>query len=203
MNKVGYWLTGLTSVFCFFSLWNLYQTKQQTKLVESQIAQVQKERLAANSRTALLKMEWGVLNQPDRLEDLSKRFLPNLRPTETEQFAQLEQAGKRLPSIYEPDTLGRQIMLAGKHSKNEDSIKPSENIALARNTISAPPATIVKHEEDGGLDAAISDLAKNNTQEHIRSLPVSHRSPAREDESYHQLLTAFQQDTSPKMPNEL
>ncbi|KMQ91130.1 inner-membrane translocator [Lasius niger] len=149
-------------------------------------------------------MEWGILNQPERLEDLSKRFLPNLRPTETAQFAQLDQASARLPTTYATAKLNHHTMLAdNKHDVAEDSASLTENISLARNNVAPMPASVVSHEEDGGLESAISDLEKNDTQKHIRSLPVAQASHRSLDASYDKLLTAFQQNPSAQMPSEL
>ncbi|QCE32219.1 hypothetical protein FAI41_00675 [Acetobacteraceae bacterium] len=204
MSKVRYWLTGLTSAICLFSLWNLYQTKQQAKLIQYHITQVQKEMLAANEHTARLKMEWGILNQPERLEDLSKRFLPSLRPTETVQFAQLDQASSRLPETYSKIKSDHPTMLAdNRHDNVTSSNVQAENISLAHNNIAPLPASVVSHAEDGGLESAINDLEKNDTQKHIRSLPVAQASPHSLDDSYDKLLTAFQQSPSAQMPSEL
>lgn len=199
MNKIGYWLSGATGALCLFTLWNLYQTKQQSKLIQYHIAQVQKETLSANAHTAMLKMEWGVLNQPERLEELSKRFLPNLRPTEAIQFAQLDQASARLPSTYATARLNQHTMLADKRSAAASG--SNGNIALARNTITP---SVVAHEEDGSLESAINDLEKNETEEHIHALPVAQASSRHvPDASYDKLLTAFQQNPSVELPSAL
>jgi hypothetical protein len=76
----------------------LYQEKHRAQLLEIEIGQVVKQIDAAHARTALLRAEWALLNEPDRLADLAGRHLPNLRPMAPAQFVQMADLDAHLPA---------------------------------------------------------------------------------------------------------
>ncbi len=56
----------------------LYSEKHRTTLLDQQISGIVSDTQQIRERTAMLRAEWALLNQPDRLQALSTRFLPQL-----------------------------------------------------------------------------------------------------------------------------
>ncbi len=75
----------------------LYQVKHRAQLLDRDINRVVKLAEAARDRTGLLKAEWALLEDPQRLQDLADRHL-QLQPLQPSQFVRLEDLASRLPS---------------------------------------------------------------------------------------------------------
>ncbi len=76
----------------------LYSEKHQTTLLDQQISKIVSDTQQTRERTAMLRAEWALLNQPDRLQGLATRFLPQLQAMAPTQFVQLASLDKRLPA---------------------------------------------------------------------------------------------------------
>ena len=74
----------------------LYQTKHRSQLLDRDIVKIINDTQQARERTSILKAEYALLNQPDRLQALADKFL-NLKPTQPQQFVQLSDLDSRLP----------------------------------------------------------------------------------------------------------
>ncbi len=77
----------------------LYTAKHRTTVLDQQISQVAHDTQAIRERTAMLRAEWALLNQPDRLQALASRFLPHLHPLAPGQFVQMTALAQHLPQI--------------------------------------------------------------------------------------------------------
>ncbi|MCQ8241255.1 cell division protein FtsL [Rhizosaccharibacter radicis] len=77
----------------------LYSEKHRTTLLDQQISRIVSDTEHTRERTAMLRAEWALLNQPDRLQGLATRFLPKLQPMTPGQFVQLASLGERLPPV--------------------------------------------------------------------------------------------------------
>ena len=75
----------------------LYSEKHRTTLLDQQISGIVSDTQHIRERTAMLRAEWALLNQPDRLQGLSTRFLPQLGAMAPTQFVQLSALDHRLP----------------------------------------------------------------------------------------------------------
>ncbi len=75
----------------------LYSEKHRTTLLDQQISAIVSDTQHIRERTAMLRAEWALLNQPDRLQGLSTRFLPQLQAMAPTQFVQLSALDHRLP----------------------------------------------------------------------------------------------------------
>ncbi|GAA4503004.1 cell division protein FtsL [Gluconacetobacter tumulicola] len=84
-------MAGLSGLF-------LYSKKHQTTLLDHQIAQIVGDTQHIREQTAMLRAEWALLNQPDRLGSLSARFLPDMHPMAPTQFIQMATLAERLPA---------------------------------------------------------------------------------------------------------
>ncbi len=75
----------------------LYSEKHRTTLLDQQISAIVSDTQAIRERTAMLRAEWALLNQPDRLQVLATRFLPQLQAMAPTQFVQMASLDHRLP----------------------------------------------------------------------------------------------------------
>lgn len=79
----------------------LYQSKHRTRVLDHQIEQTMKQVEAARSRIGILQAEWALLNDPQRLAELSDRFLA-VKPVAPAQFVTLADLDRRLPAPLPP-----------------------------------------------------------------------------------------------------
>lgn len=77
----------------------LFQEKQQVQMLDRQIEQVLHAADAAHARTGMLRAEYALLNDPSRLQELSRQHLPTLVNTAPTQFASLVDLDRRLPAV--------------------------------------------------------------------------------------------------------
>jgi hypothetical protein len=82
----------------------LYQTKHRAQMLDRTIAQTLRQIDQTKDRIGVLKGEWALLNEPERLQDLAQQHLAlkTLAPT---QFAALADLGNRLPAPLPPGTV--------------------------------------------------------------------------------------------------
>lgn len=74
----------------------LYQSKHHAQVLDREIMRTIKQTEATRERTGMLRAEWALLNEPDRLAELAKAHtsLTTLKPT---QFVALAELAARLP----------------------------------------------------------------------------------------------------------
>ncbi|MBB2200411.1 cell division protein FtsL [Gluconacetobacter tumulisoli] len=84
-------MAGLSGLF-------LYSKKHQTTLLDQQISRIVADTQHIREQTAMMRAEWALLNQPDRLGTLSARFLPGIRPMAPTQFIQMASLADHLPA---------------------------------------------------------------------------------------------------------
>ncbi|MCQ8277192.1 ABC transporter permease [Acetobacteraceae bacterium KSS8] len=77
----------------------LYSEKHRTTLLDQKISHIVADTQQIRERTAMLRAEWALLNQPDRLQQLSTRFLPQLTAMAPTQFVQMASLDARLPAV--------------------------------------------------------------------------------------------------------
>jgi hypothetical protein len=80
----------------------LYSAKHQAQLLDRKIARVVKAAEGARERTAVLRAEYTLLNDPQRLSELSAVHLATLRSTVPGQFTTPAEFEKRLPPVGAP-----------------------------------------------------------------------------------------------------
>jgi hypothetical protein len=80
----------------------LYQSKHRVQLIDRQIEATVRATQAARERTGVLRAEWTLRNDPERLAQLAGRFL-QLKTVTPGQFTTLADLGNRLPEIQVPD----------------------------------------------------------------------------------------------------
>ena len=80
----------------------LYSEKHRTTLLDDKIRVVVEDTHRIEDRTSMLRAEWALLNQPDRLQTLATKFLPALAPIAPTQFVQLAELDRHLPPVGPP-----------------------------------------------------------------------------------------------------
>ena len=80
----------------------LYQTKHRVRMLDRDIAQTVQATTAARDRGGVLRTEWTLLNDLERLRALSDQHL-QLRPVASVQFTTLAELANRLPAPRVPD----------------------------------------------------------------------------------------------------
>ena len=79
----------------------LYQEKHRAQLLDQDIGRVVKQADQARDRIGLLKAEWALLNEPERLANLAALHL-QLQPLQPAQYVRLDDLKSRLPAIAAP-----------------------------------------------------------------------------------------------------
>lgn len=79
----------------------LFHTSQQVNDGRQRLAVINDDIRKEDETIRVLQAEWGYLNQPDRLEKLSKQYL-NLAPLQGKQFTKLQQVADRPAPPTEP-----------------------------------------------------------------------------------------------------
>jgi len=74
----------------------LYQSKHRVQMLDRDIAHTWKSVDEAHARTGLLRAEWALLNEPDRLGELADRHLA-VKPLAPGQFISMTELERRLP----------------------------------------------------------------------------------------------------------
>jgi hypothetical protein len=104
--------------------WGVYQLKYEVQRLEDRLARVNRQILADQEATQILKAEWSYLNQPSHLQALATKFLP-LEPVQSRQMVTLA----AIPAHRDP-----------------------VGTLIARNTVAPPPAPPTKPGPPTDLD---------------------------------------------------
>ena len=76
----------------------LYQEKHRAQLLDRDITRTVKQAEQARDRIGLMKAEWALLNEPERLAALAAQHL-QLQPLQPTQFVRIEDLRSRLPAV--------------------------------------------------------------------------------------------------------
>lgn len=80
----------------------LYQVKHQAQLQDRRIRQIQDATATLRERAGVLRANYALLNDPQRLQEYATRYLPVLRPTQPGQWSTMADLPKRLPPVGAP-----------------------------------------------------------------------------------------------------
>lgn len=139
----------------------LYAQKHKTTLLDKEITKIVYDTNKIKSQTAMLRTEWTLLNQPDRLKDLATKFIPGLRPLNPTQFVQMASATSALPPIQQDqgkDKTREQLVqnVAQSHGQSPNMI------AEATNGKNEPPI-IISQNTDATIQPQQPAVSTNNT----------------------------------------
>lgn len=126
----------------------LYSKKHQTTVLDRDITHIVDQTERVRQQTAMLRTEWALLNQPDRLSILAARFVPQLHPMAPDQFVRLDAGMDRLPSpgskppVADPrEALDAQLVAAQAAATHAQHPIPSTPEVLASTHDPAPHVT--------------------------------------------------------------
>lgn len=88
------------TILCFVAFagagaW-LYQVKHQVATQDRELREIWRQTEQARDRTAILRAEWALLNEPGRLREVAQRHL-TLEAMQPQQFTRLPEMTRRLP----------------------------------------------------------------------------------------------------------
>ncbi len=75
----------------------LYQVKHQVALKDRELVEIRRQTEQARQRLDILRAEWALLNEPDRLRQTATRVL-SLEPMQPQHFARATDLDRRLPA---------------------------------------------------------------------------------------------------------
>lgn len=115
----------------------LYQVSHRVHVLDTRIEKIVHETAATRERIRLLHAEWTLRNQPERLQQLVSQFLPELKPTNPNQFVSMAALDSRLPPVEVPAPPAQQpdqVPVAGSPAAPDASAA----IAAAAGTATTP-----------------------------------------------------------------
>ena len=80
----------------------LYQTKHRAEVLDQQITHTLRQVAATRERIGLLRAEWALLNEPDRLSQLAGQHL-DLQPLQPSRFVAAADLASRIPIPAPPE----------------------------------------------------------------------------------------------------
>ena len=113
----------------------LYQTKHRAQLLDREILRTLKQTDTVRERIGVLRAEWALLNEPERLAELARQHL-GLQTMAPTQFTTLADLGSRLPPAQPPGSFAPPA-----HLNPGDPEEPGDrNEAIAAAKPAPPPA---------------------------------------------------------------
>jgi hypothetical protein len=94
-------LTCLTLIAAAGAGLYLYQEKHRAQMIDREINRIVHATEQTRDRTGMMRAEWALLNEPDRLAGLAQQHL-TLQTMTPGQFVQLADLGARLPAVGAP-----------------------------------------------------------------------------------------------------
>ena len=171
----------------------LYQSKHQAQMLDREIAHTMKATDVARDRIGVLRGEWAMLNEPERLAALSQAHL-GLKTLNPSQFATAAELGARLPPPVLPGTVT--ILADDAVSSPTVELVPQPTVITPAAAPVAPaPAhanvVVAKQPTPGQPTAAQNQLA-------VALTPALPRSAARPSEA--RVFERHEDPTPPRPP---
>ncbi len=117
----------------------LYQEKHRAQLLDREIGRVVHQADATRERIGLLRAEWALLNEPDRLSGLAAQHL-SLQPLAPTQFAQVSDLPNRLPAPVLTPPPAPVDEPAAAPAVPTAAVTPPARLQMAANALPAHPA---------------------------------------------------------------
>ncbi|MBR2124388.1 MAG: hypothetical protein IJ934_04345 [Acetobacter sp.] len=117
----------------------LYTKKHQTTLLDQKISDIVHDTKQLQAQTAVLRTEWTLENQPERLEQLAHRYTPYLQTMNPSQFVRITDLEDHLPApkgvkirSKKPQTTPQKNLLSSPHDHEKDNKLIATNQSLIR-----------------------------------------------------------------------
>ncbi|MBC9209678.1 hypothetical protein IBL26_22760, partial [Roseomonas aerophila] len=83
------------TAFCVVG-WNVYRAEDSARQLDREARELTRKIDQARERTQVLRAEWALLNEPERLRQVAQKHLPLETMTPT-QFVRLQELDRRMP----------------------------------------------------------------------------------------------------------
>ncbi|OUJ16816.1 hypothetical protein [Acetobacter sp. DsW_063] len=159
----------------------LYSKKHQTTVLDQQISSIVSDTQHIRQQTAMLRTEWALLNQPDRLSRLAARFEPSLQPMTPRQFVRLSDLAGHLPapgSVHAPNP--RDAISPGVIETHGEALALADAkapVAQSTETKTSEPKALAKVEAPAHTDVAQATAPHAATQVAAAQPPAAPRAP--------------------------
>lgn len=184
--------TALCMVLAAASGLYLYQVKQRTRMLDRAIAATVKETQATGQRIGVLKAEWTLLNQPDRLGELAQRYLA-LKPVTPGQFVTAADLDQRLASLAPAAPAEAETEQSPQEEKPaekpvaENERKPATIAVIQPVPAKTQPAAHTEqaaHQGAGNVTSAREKLlTQDRTSAPVQPASAQHGSPKKQPET--------------------
>lgn len=155
----------------------LYSKKHQTNVLDENIRTIVRQTDDVRQQTAMLQSQWALLNQPDRLQKLSARFLTDLTPMAPTQYKRLGTAIAALPA---PGSAGpqRDMMVAAASAPADTALAQRATPAPATQmdqAIKAKPTDVMAAAQgDASPHHVVTDKPHPSTRLALATPPLKH-----------------------------
>ncbi len=126
----------------------LYQVKHSVSELDRALRDINRRTELARERTQVLRAEWALLNEPDRLRQVAQRYLP-LDAMTPGQFVRLSEVERRLPNARQfagPPSLFAPAEPPGDGSATAMAIATAQPRGLPAATLAAAAAAVAAPE---------------------------------------------------------
>jgi hypothetical protein len=174
--------TFLTLAAAFASGMYLYSEKHHAELLDRQIAHMIHATEATRQSTNMLRAEWEVLNNPDRLRPMAQKYL-NLVPVQPTQYVQLADLGSKLPPpVIQTHGGGTDDGASAADTATADAAPDAPIVAAPANpgidetppaVKTAPAAQVVAH----AAPKKRPPVAVADSEPPLHARPLAHSSP--------------------------
>ena len=134
---------------------HLYQVKHSVSMLDRELREVNRQTEVVRERTQILRAEWALLNEPDRLRQVAQRHLA-LEPMAPAQFIREAELERRLPNARPfagPPSLFGPVELPAK---------APEAIMVPAPVAAAPAPQVVASQAPAPRSAAVEPPSRLN-----------------------------------------
>ncbi|WP_338332412.1 hypothetical protein [Acetobacter sp. LMG 32666] len=159
----------------------LYTKKHQTTLLDQQISAIVTETEHVRGQTAMLRTEWALENQPERLAALVVKHAAYLQSMDPSQFVRMADLVQHLPDVVrEPVPVAQSSAPAQVAQVAKTQPAPQPPVAVAANTVQHLPPPQPERERPAALADATPAVARPLPVRAVRPHPtvVAMESPA-------------------------
>ncbi|MCG4259441.1 hypothetical protein K6W36_02425 [Acetobacter senegalensis] len=129
----------------------LYTKKHQTTVLDQQISKIVSDTERMRSQTAMLRTEWALENQPERLTRLAEHHLASLHPMDPSQFVRMADLDKHLPSTGRGPAEDPRAGLVSATLASADSVAApavTAPVAHAPAVVTADAKPVARHDRN-------------------------------------------------------
>ncbi|MFT8676473.1 MAG: hypothetical protein ABF791_11485 [Acetobacter sp.] len=127
----------------------LYTKKHQTTVLDQQISGIVQETEHVRAQTSMLRTEWALENQPERLAQLVTRHTTNLHAMDPAQFVRMADLVQHLPAVTKgtpTETAAPAVALVAAAETRVTQAPPVRDRAdMASQTVTAPALVAATH----------------------------------------------------------